>query len=352
MNRNRIAGLLTTAIISISALALVWYPREISATVHTNLILCTDTLLPSLFPFFILSSLIIKLNLLYPLELTLNKVMRTAFCLPGSCSSALILGMVGGYPTGAKVIAELYQNGLCTRDEAQRALSFCNNCGPSFLFGVVGCGVFGHLRYGVLLACIHYTAALLTGLIVNHRNTIPFNSKTTSPPKRLPFAAVFVDSVTGALRSMFDLFSFVLCFGVITKLLSISGLITKAAGIFLPFLKAKTGETFVFGLLELTHGVMNLNAESTSLQLILTAALLGWGGISVHCQVLALLQDSNLSPIPYLKGKVLHALLSVLLMWSTLHGLEMFCLTAGSILLLLSCKSMKKSSRKSTKGIV
>lgn len=278
--------------------------------------------------------------------------MRYAFRLPGSCASALVLGLIGGYPTGAKTAVELYRSGLCSRDEAQRLLSFCNNCGPAFLFGVVGCGIFRHPRYGLLLTGIHYAAALLTGLVTNRCAHIPLRRQRSHLTPPTPLAAAFVESVAGALRAMLDLCSFVLCFGAITKLLSLSGLPRRAANFLLPFLTPQTGENFLLGLLEMTHGVTAPSAEMLPIRLILTAGLLGWGGVSVHCQVLSLLRDTNLSAAPYLKGKALHGALSMLLMWGAMYGVEMACLITGCSLLFLPCMGAKKSSGKSTKGIV
>ena len=352
MKRQHITPFIAATVICTAGIGLVRFPREISAAVQTNLTLCTNTLLPGLFPFFVLSSLVIKLELLRPLEQILNMVMQRAFHLPGSCASALVLGMIGGYPTGAKVVTELYRSASCSKDEGERALSFCNNCGPAFLFGMVGCTILGDPHYGALLTAVHYTAAVLTGIIINRSSTISATYRTRSNHAPASLSAAFVDSVTGALRSLLDLFSFVLCFGAITKLLEISGISSWAASTLLPFLKAESSESFLLGLLELTHGVVNLSEESLPIQLILFSALLGWGGISVHCQVLALLRDTDLSPARYLKGKALHAALSASLMWIILYRPGMIIPSLGCTLLLVSHINVKKRSGKAAKSIV
>ena len=352
MNRARISSFLLTIVVLAAGAALVIYPQEVSAAVRANLTLCADTLLPNLFPFFVLSALIIRGELFRPFERMLEPLMRYAFHLPGSCASALVLGLVGGYPTGAKTAAELYRSSRCSRDEAQRLLSFCNNCGPAFLFGVVGGGMFGHPRYGLLLAGVHYAAALLTGVIMNRCAPIPAGRQQSHSAPQTPLAAAFVESVTGALRAMLDLCSFVLCFGAITKLFSLSGFPAIVAGLLFPFLTLQAGENFLMGLLEMTHGVTAITDETLSMRLILTAGLLGWGGVSVHCQVLALLRDTDLSATSYLKGKLIHAVFSMFLMRGLLYGMEMVCLAAGCSLLFLPCRGAKKSSGKSAKGIV
>ena len=352
MTKQRVSALLTSAVVVAAGVAIILHPREISAAVLDSLSLCVNTLLPALFPFFVLSSLVIKLDLFRPLTRCLQRSMETLFHLPGQCASALVLGLIGGYPTGAKMAAELYRNGLCSKEEAENLLSFCNNCGPAFLFGAVGCGIFGGVEYGLLLTGVHDTAALLTGVLLNRcgGRTHLIHPRYAARPTSL--AAAFVDSVTGAMGAMLNLCSFVLCFGAITRLITLSGLPRLAADLCLPFLTPQAGEALMLGLLEMTHGVTSLSDETLPVRLILTAALLGWGGVSVHCQVLGLLRDTDLSPRKYLQGKLLHSIISALLMWGVLYHVDLTCLAAGGVLLVLPRICCKKSSGKSAKGIV
>ena len=91
--------------------------------------------------------------------------MNVLFRVNGSCAAALVLGLIGGYPVGAKAAADLYRNGRCNESEARRLLGFCNNAGPSFLIGVVGAGIFQSAKLGLLLEGIHIFSALLIGLL-------------------------------------------------------------------------------------------------------------------------------------------------------------------------------------------
>ena len=109
------------------ALALVCWPREIGAAVQSGLELCYNVILPSLFPFFILTSLVISLGLAGYLGRLLEPVMRPLFHVSGPCAAALALGFVGGYPVGARAALTLYENGQCTKTEAERLLAADNS---------------------------------------------------------------------------------------------------------------------------------------------------------------------------------------------------------------------------------
>jgi len=79
--------------------------------------------------------------------------------------AALILGIISGYPVGAKTVANLKENGLCSDIEAERLIAFTNNSGPLFIIGTVGLGIFLDVKIGFLLLLIHILASLTVGFI-------------------------------------------------------------------------------------------------------------------------------------------------------------------------------------------
>ena len=153
------------AVILLSAAALFSWPNEAADAVRSGISMCGNMLFPSLFPFLILSSLVVELGISRYMGRFLSPLMMPLFRVNGRCSSALVLGLLSGYPVGAKTAIQLYETGQCSRVEAERLLAFCNNCGPAFILGAVGTGVFGSSKLGILLYLIHILAALLTGMI-------------------------------------------------------------------------------------------------------------------------------------------------------------------------------------------
>ena len=134
-----------------ATLALILWPDQAMEAMRDGLKLCGNVILPSLFPFFVLSSLVVELGMSRYLGKLLEPVMAPLFRVNGNCAAALALGFVGGYPVGARTAIELYEQDQCSRTEAERMLAFCNNSGPAFILGVVGAGVFGSGTAGLLL---------------------------------------------------------------------------------------------------------------------------------------------------------------------------------------------------------
>ena len=140
--------------------------RAASAASVSALGLCAKVIVPSLFPFFVCSNLFCALGLERPMERVLSRVVEPLFGVPGSGAAALFVGLTGGYPSGAQSVGALYGGGSIDRQTAKRLLLFCNNCGPAFIFGVVGPSVFGSSLAGLLLYLVHVASSLLLGIFV------------------------------------------------------------------------------------------------------------------------------------------------------------------------------------------
>ena len=106
------------------AAALVLWPELTMEAMRDGIRLCGNVILPSLFPFFVLSSLVVELGMSRYLGKLLEPIMVPLFRVSGSCAAALALGFIGGYPVGARTAIQLYENGQCSRTEAERLWAF------------------------------------------------------------------------------------------------------------------------------------------------------------------------------------------------------------------------------------
>ena len=322
LSRERVRDVMLGLALLCATLALMLYPQPAMEAARSGLRLCYNVIIPSLFPFFVLSSLVVELGLAGYLGRLLEGLMRPLFRVGGACASAVALGFVGGYPVGAKTAIGLYESGQCTRTEAERLLAFCNNSGPAFILGVVGTGVFASSRVGVLLYLAHAAASCCVGLLFRFYRSGPERRGTAARPQpqfRAPrLTAAFTGSIKNAFLSTLNICAFVVFFTVVIQLLIRSGLLPALAGLLgtllAPFgLTPEWAQRLLTGALELSTGVTTLMGDgSLSGRLVAAAFMLGWAGISVHCQVLSFLGGSGLSAGTYLAGKLLHGGLSAL----------------------------------------
>ncbi len=280
------------ALILVSVMVLLLWRSAVAAeAVRRGLTLCARSVIPALFPYFVVSGLFISLGFADGVGRRLEPLTRRLFGVSGAGASAFFLGLLGGYPVGGRTVGQLYRAGRLSKDEAERLLAFCNNAGPSFILGVVGVGCFGSLRTGVYLYLIHAFSAVLVGILF--RKKAPVSGQKVRYSATFGPVPAFVRAVGEAAEGMVRLCGFVVFFLVILAL------ITDLTGLNHPVL---------LGLAELTTGVTAL--EGRPGDLVWAAALLGWGGLSVHGQTAAVLSDTDLGLGRYFLGKILQAIFS------------------------------------------
>ena len=188
--------------------------EETAQAVRDGLALCAQSVVPALFPFFVLSGLFISMGCAGVLAPALGR-------LPGvspAGASAFLLGAVGGYPVGARTVGQLRAAGLCGREEGECLLTCCNNAGPAFIFGVAGLGCFGSLRAGAALYAIHIGSAALVGLL--HRRRGGSSAGALPAAIRMRPSQALIDAVQSAAGTMVQVCAFVVFFLTALRLLT------------------------------------------------------------------------------------------------------------------------------------
>lgn len=284
----------TLGLLGVMALLLLC-SADAAQAVRDALALCVQSVIPALFPFFVVSSLFIDLGCAAVLGRSLAPVMHRLFGVSGAGGTAFLLGIIGGYPVGGRTAGELYRSGQCEREECERLLAFCNNAGPSFILGIAGLGCFGSVRVGAWLYLIHVGAAVMVGLLFRSTSRQMGRPKKTETPR---WADALIEAVRGGAMSMVNICAFVVFFLVILRLLSRFTGIQHGA---------------ILGIVEMTNGILRLANDRRGF--IWAAGLLGWGGLSVHCQTAAVLSGSGLSLKRYFIGKALQAAISMAAAW-------------------------------------
>lgn len=304
--------------------ALLLDPAAAAEGVREGLTLALGTAVPSLFPFFLASSLLISTDCASFLGKFCAFPCRALFGLSGNAAPALLLGLVGGYPVGARTVRELYDQKLLSKTEAERALACCNNTGPGFLVGLCGVSLLGSRTAGIYLYLIHVVSAVLTGFALSRHEDAP--DIHPHPVEQKPFALCFVDSVQRAGLTALRVTAFITAFSALLRLCRAMGLISRFAALFAPLcpllgLPRQGAEALVLGSFELTCGLTALPTANGRLLLPAISVLTALGGISVWCQSAAELAGSGLSAQPVIIGKCLHALLAGALATLTLRFL-------------------------------
>ena len=136
-------------------LGLLIFSKTNLPAVKSGLALWANSVVPSLFPFFVATELLMHTNIIQQLGILLNRFMKPIFNVRGEGAFAFIMGIISGYPVGAKIASNFRKNNICSKEECERLLSFTNNSGPLFIIGTVGITMFGNTLIRIIT--IYYT---------------------------------------------------------------------------------------------------------------------------------------------------------------------------------------------------
>ncbi len=316
----------TTIFLGLCACFLIYsllrYPAEMVAASLESIQLWLTKVFPSLFPFMAACGILLQTDLCGHMSRFFHPLMKCCFGLGGIAAIPFFLGILSGYPVGAKTTAQLYEKKYISLAEAQHILVFSNHPSPLFLIGTVGTGFFGLPFLGYLFLLSSCVGAVISGVLwrfcrkkqSTKYSAIPFSAKDT------PLTEILSNSVSDALHTMLLIGGYLILFGALSEALKQTDCFLKLSNLlfFLP-ISADTLHGFFCGLLEMTNGAYLLSQSPGNLRLRLTMVmfLVAFGGLSILGQTLGVLSAVPISKKDYLKGKLFHALCSSLFFFVT-----------------------------------
>lgn len=272
----------------------------------------------------------------------LNKIMKPLFNIRGEGAFAFIMGLISGYPVGAKIACNFRENNICSKEECERLLSFTNNSGPLFIIGTVGISMFGNSTIGLLLLITHILACITVGFIfrfwkINSSSSEYVRNKNSNHKKHRNvtlsnLGEVLGKSISNSISTILMIGGFVVIFSSIISILRASGILNSLVVLLTPtfnFLHLDSSfiSGIITGLLEITNGISfisSINIKHISVNIIITAFLLGCGGLSVLLQVWSITSKTDLSIKPYFYGKLLHGILAAFYTFVTINVFPFF----------------------------
>lgn len=311
---------------------------------YTGIDLCIRTVIPALFPFFVLS--ILLTGAFTGTSIPILRPLGRLCGIPRGAESILLTGLLGGYPVGAQAVSQSYREGLLNREDARRMLSFCSNAGPAFLFGM-GAALFDSIAAPALLWGIHILSALAVGALMPGKSKATLRSRKENPVT-LPEAMARSVKILGSVCGWVVLFRVIIAF------------LERWCLWMLPM----AGQVILSGLLELTNGFCQLGSlQSPGLRFLLCTVFLGFGGLCVTMQTSAVTAP-ELGIRSYMTGKILQTCISLPLAavgqfflfvpqdrCSQFPALQVMPVVLGAALILFLREAKKSSSIPSAVGV-
>ena len=236
-------------IFCVFTICLIIFSKTNLTATKSGLELWSTSVLPSLLPFFIAVELLKYTDIIKILGKLFNPIMRPIFNVPGAASFALIMGIISGYPTGAKIVSDFKKEGICSDIECERLIAFTNNSGPLFIISTVGISFLGDTRTGILLFITHILACLSVGFLFRwwkngKKSNYSNNSNLLSQPKKNNKKAnlnnlgeILATSIMNSINTIIMIGGFVTIFSVIVSILKESQILNTFSILFEPFFK-------------------------------------------------------------------------------------------------------------------
>lgn len=236
--------------------------------IKSGLSLWANSVVPSLFPFFVATELLMHTNIISQLGIFFNSFMQPLFNVRGEGAFAFIMGIISGYPIGAKIASNFRENNICSKEECERLLSFTNNSGPLFIIGTVGILMFKNTSVGILLFITHILACITVGIIFRfwkiHKSSFSYIKNVnyiTSNKKTVSFSnlgEILSESISSSISTIFIIGGFVVIFSSIISILKSSGILHISSFGLYPILNLFNIDTefatpLISGFLEITN---------------------------------------------------------------------------------------------------
>ncbi|MEW6623305.1 MAG: sporulation integral membrane protein YlbJ [Bacillota bacterium] len=330
---NYLTFLIKIITILIIFVSLISYPKDVFEASLRGLNTWWTIVFPALLPFFIMSELLVALGIVNFLGILLEPVMRPLFNLPGPAAFVLAVGYTSGAPISSMVTANLRNQGLVSKNEAERIICFTNNASPLFMFGAVAVGMFNRPELGIIIAGSHYLANILLGIALRFwkrdGDYMHYNSQekafkrafetlvTTQKTQIKPFGKLLGDAIKNSVHTLLLIGGFIILFSVFIELLTIFYIIEYLSlllcFIFTPFmLDINLAQGIASGLIEMTIGSKLIidSAAPLNLKVAAVSLVLGWSGLSIHAQALSMISNTDISFFPFIVARIFHGIMA------------------------------------------
>lgn len=244
---------------------------------------------PSLFPMFVISSILINLNFAEYINIFFSKINKILFKINSNESFILFISIISGCPSNAKSAKELYNNNLIDKNGIQKILLFSHFSNPLFIIAMI--------KYKTILVLIaHYISNFIIGIITRNMYLSNNQEKKTSITNSKNIGTILFESISNSLNTLLFILGTIVTFYIINSIINI------------PFFSI---------ILELSQGLNYISLLNINLKYktILLGSLLSFGGICIHFQVYGILCDLKIKYIPYLLSRISQAVITALIIF-------------------------------------
>ncbi|MDE5977392.1 MAG: sporulation protein, partial [Turicibacter sp.] len=265
---------------------LLLQPAPIIVATKAGFTTWADKVVPSLFPFFILTRLMTYYQVPQLMGKLLTPIFKHLLHLSPITFFVMFLSMISGNPSGSKMARDYYDQKLINEKEIEGLIYFCNFSSPLFILGTVGVVLYQSTSIGYLLLLAHLLGAIIVFIfcypLLRSKNTLQ-QINVQFPTQ--PFSTILIDCIESSLQTLIRVGGIIVFFYIISEtlnILQITAIITRSIKPILEQIGLLSIEPIMAGILEFTQGVTKVSQTTASLQtkLVITAFIISFTGLS------------------------------------------------------------------------
>lgn len=273
----------------------------IFSTIGYSLELWISNVVPSLFPFFILSDILISYRITNYIPNFIKKLFQILFRVSEYGISIFFLSMLSGFPSSARNVKKYYDDGFISLEEANHILTFTHFSNPLFILSTVSVLFFENEKIGIPILLSHYLGNVFIGIL--NRNQFDYSTKnnyTKEEEKSQNFGKILSHSIVSSIDTL------LLILGTLTCFLVLSSIIMES------FHFTLYQSSIIKCILEITMGLKSLSLLPISevFQVVLTSMVISFGGLSVHMQIISPISDTDISYSNFFISRIYHAMIA------------------------------------------
>ncbi len=301
---------------AISAILLI-FPNTYIYSIKNSISIFFEGILPSLFPFMILSEIAISSNIFDNFSRILQKPISKLFRVSKYSSIAIISGFICGFPSGSKAVDSLYEQGKISKKDANILISFINNCNPAFIISTIGIIVFKSIYIGLILAISHYLSSILIGIIYSryynlHNNIIHEKMSNLNTNTKIScnneenVIKILKKAIKNSLVTLGIIFGYIAIFNLSFDILK---------SIIYRFMENDILIEFLSPIFEITRGSYDIYKININFKYVITieSFMLGFSGLCILFQVASSLDTLNIRITKLIKFSIIHGIISAVI---------------------------------------
>ncbi len=288
--------------------AIIINPAIYITSCLNGIIVWATVVLPALLPFMFFTKTLTELGVAEILA-TKFKLFPKIFKVPSVAVYVFVLSILSGYPVGAKIVADLYESGNITKEEAYKITTFTSNSGPMFILGSVGIGMFANKKLGIIILISHILGALINGLVYrNHKEKNLEKNKKIIVKNNLSLGELMWNTV----NSVLIIGGFIALFFVIIEILNNLHIFSPISNLFSSIFNCNSNifNAIFNGIFEITRGCLDISKLGLNefFSGLLCTFIISFGGLATAMQAFVFLKKFDMRFSFFIKQKITHAI--------------------------------------------